>query len=161
MTYKSKRTITSIAAGILFLAAYLVYALGKNSPAPENLKSWALVMLVFIAIGVVTQLIIQILFHIAFSIAIAVKEQESDDKEVERLITSAMVEDEMDKLISLKSAHVGYICAGIGFIAFLVTLAFGAPAVFPLHILFGSFFAGTIADGCVGVYCYETGVRNG
>jgi len=159
MTYKSKRTITSIAAGILFLAAYLVYALGKNSPAPENLKSWALTMLIFIGISVAVSVVIQILFHIAFSIGIAVKE--GNAREVERIVESSMVEDEMDKLINLKSVHIGYICAGIGFVAALAALAFGASAVFALHILFGSFAGGSFVEGGVSVYLYERGVRNG
>jgi hypothetical protein len=153
-----------MAAGLLLFAAYTVYALGKNSPGPEgpeSLQSWALVMLVFIGIAVAASIVIQILFHIAFSIGIAVKERESDDKKVERIIESSMVEDEMDKLINLKSGHIGYICAGIGFAAALAALAFGASAVFALHILFGSFAGGSLVEGGVNIYLYERGVSNG
>jgi hypothetical protein len=45
MSYTSKRTIVSMAAGLLFSAAYTVYALGKNAPGPEtpeSLQAWAL-----------------------------------------------------------------------------------------------------------------------
>jgi hypothetical protein len=153
-----------MAAGLLFLAAYTVYALGKNSPgpeSPESLKSWALAILIFIGISVAASILIQILFHVAFSIDIAVKEGKCDDKKVERIVESSMVEDEMDKLINLKSVHIGYICAGIGFVAALAALAFGASAVFALHILFGSFAGGSFVEGGVSVYLYERGVRNG
>jgi hypothetical protein len=153
-----------MATGLLLFAAYAVYALGKNSPGPESpekLKFWAIAMLIFIGIGIAASMVVQILFHIAFSIGIAVKERESDDKTVERIITSSMVEDEMDKLIGLKSAHIGYICAGIGFIAALAVLAFGLSAVFALHILFGSFAAGSIIEGGMSVYFYERGLQGG
>lgn len=165
MTYKSKRTITSMVAGVLLIAAYIIYALGKNAPLPEDLKAWAVTMLVFIGIGVATLILIQILFHVAISIGIAVKERDRDDKEVEkdvgRIISSSMVEDEMDKLINLKSAYVGYCCIGIGFILALMALALGVSTVLALHILFGTIFVGTIAEGGVSVYLYEKGVRNG
>jgi hypothetical protein len=149
-----------MAAGVLLLAAYIIYALG-NSPGQGSLKSWAIVMLVFIGIGIAALILIQILFHIAFSIGIAVKDPEGEEKNIERIISSSMVEDEMDMLISLKSAHAAYICAGIGFIAALAALAFGASAVFALHILFGSFAAGSTLEGGMSVYCYEMGCKNG
>jgi hypothetical protein len=151
--------------GILLLTLYIVYVVGKNSSGlegTESLQSAAITMLIFIGIGVAVSVVIQILFHIAFSIGIAVTERKSDDKTVERIIESTVMEDEMDKLIGLKSAHIGYICAGIGFIAALAALALGAAAVFALHVLFGSFAAGSIIEGTVSVYLYEKGVsRNG
>jgi hypothetical protein len=147
-------------AGVLLLAAYIIYALGKQAPEQGSLKSWAIVMLVFIGIGIAALILIQILFHIVFSIGIAVNDPEGDGKNIERIISSSMVEDEMDKLISLKSAHAAYICAGIGFIAALAALAFGAGAVFALHILFGSFAAGSTLEGGMSVYCYEMGLKN-
>ncbi|MDR1598687.1 MAG: hypothetical protein LBS11_02260 [Oscillospiraceae bacterium] len=161
MSYNSKKTIASLVAGAALVIAYTVYALGKRSPAPNNLESWAAAMLVFIGISVAAVVVIQILFHIAFAIGIAVKEQDREDKKVERIISSAMVEDEREKLISLKSARVGYICAGIGLIAALAALALGGSAVAAFHILFGAYAVGSIAEGIVGVYFYEKGVRNG
>jgi hypothetical protein len=161
MSYSSKRTIVSMVAGLILIAAYIIYALGANAPAPENLKAWAIAMLVFIGISVAAMIMIQILFHIALAIGIAVKERQCEDKEVERIISSTMVEDERDKLINLKSSHIGYICAGIGFVAALVTLAVGMTSVAALHILFGVFAAGSIIEGIASVYYYEKGVRNG
>jgi hypothetical protein len=49
----------------------------------------------------------------------------------------------------------------MGFIAALLSLAFGMPAVFALHILFGTFAAGSIIEGFVSIYYYEKGVHNG
>jgi hypothetical protein len=161
MSYSSKRTIVSIIAGLILITAYIIYALGTAAPASEDLKGWAVAILVFIAISVAVTIIIQILFHIALAIGIAVKERQCEDKEVERIISSTMVEDERDKLISLKSSHIGYICAGIGFVAALVALAFGMTSITALHILFGTFATGSIIEGIVSVYYYENGVCNG
>ncbi|MDR1531874.1 MAG: hypothetical protein LBS62_06775 [Clostridiales bacterium] len=147
MSYNSKKNISSIAAGILIIAAYAVYAFGERAPAPDDLKSWATAMLVFIGIGVAAVIVIQIIFHIVLAVGIAAKEQDCNGKEVERIISSSMVEDEREKLITLKSAHVGYICAGIGFIAALVALACGWSAVAALHILFGTSAVGSVAEG--------------
>ena len=159
MSYNSKRTIASIIAGVILIAAYLIYAFGERSPAPDDLKSWATAMLVFIAIGVAATVVIQILFHIALAVGIAVKEREQDDKTVERMIASAVVEDERDKLVGLKSARIGYAIAGAGFIAALVALAFEAPVVAALHIPFGAFATGSIVEGIVSVYFYEKGIK--
>jgi len=161
MTYSSKRTVVSMAAGIILITAYIVYALGRTSPESGDLKSWALGILVFIGISVAVQIVIQILFHIAYAIGIAVKEGENDDKKIGRLLSSSMVEDEMYKLISLKSSHVGYICAGAGFVVALVALALEMPAVVALHVLFGSCAACSLVEGSVSIYLHEKGVHSG
>ena len=158
MSYSSKRTIVSMVAGILLFTTYVVYALGGKAPEPEALKSWAVVMLVFIGISVTVQIIIQILFHIALAIGITIKEKEHDDKKIERIMSVTMLEDEREKLISLKSAKFGYICAGFGFIAALVTLAFGLSTLFALHIMGGSFAAGSLIEGSASVYFNEKGL---
>jgi hypothetical protein len=161
MSYNSKRDITNVVVGVLVIAAYIIYALWGNSPEPENLKSWAVAMLVFIGIGAAAVIAVQILFHIIYAIGVAVKERERNDTEVERIISSSMAEDERDKFISLKSSRVGTIIAGIGFAAALFVLAFGLPAVAALHVLLGAFAIGSIIEGIVKVYFYENGVRNG
>ena len=161
MTVSSKKTVLSMISGILMVIAYIIYALGGSAPEGGNLKSWALSMLIFIGLGVILTILIQILFHVALSIVVSVKENESDSKKIERVIKSSMFEDERDKLIGLKSARLGYICAGAGFIAALALLAFGVQAVAALHTIFASFAAGSLAEGIMGVYYHEKGVGNG
>ena len=161
MLYNSKRTIISMALGILLLIAYAVYALGDTSPAPDDLKAWALVMLIFIGAGIVAAIIIQILFHIVFAIGIAVKEKDCDDEKVERIIKSTMVEDERDKLIGLKAARIGYSCTCFGFIIGLAALAAGISVVAAFHIMVGAVAVGSFIEGGVSVYLNERGVCNG
>ena len=163
MTYNSKKNIASMIAGIFLIAAYVIYAMG-SPPAPEDIQAWAKLMLVFVGIGVASQIVIQVIFHIALAIGIAVKEKaqgHEPDENVEKIMKSSMVEDERDKLINLKSSHIGYICAGSGFMIALFALAGGATFVIALHIIFGSCAAGTLIEGGAGICLHERGVRHG
>lgn len=160
MSYQEKRTIASIISGLLVLAAYCIYAFANTHPEAGDLKFWAVTILIFIGIGIGLTIVIQIIYHIALSIAIAVKERECDEKKVERTIESAMVEDEMDKLIELKSMRVGFAIAGIGFVAGLIVLALGGSGALMLNILFLSGGFGTIVEGFISLHYYRKGVRN-
>ncbi len=164
MSYQEKRTITSIVTGVLVLTAYCVYALNYY-PAADDLKFWAGTILIFIGIGVVASIIIQIIFHILLSVSIAVKEkirdENCDDQVIEKSIGAEMVEDEMDKLIELKSMRVGFAVAGIGFVAGLVALVLGYSAAVMLNILFISFSLGSLLEGSTQLYYYRNGVKNG
>jgi hypothetical protein len=168
MSYQEKRTITSIVTGALVLGAYCLYALGKyqtGAITPGDLKFWASTMLFFIGIGIVAIIIIQIVFHILLSISIAIKEQiqngHVDDKEIEKTIGTEMVEDEMDKLIELKSTRISFIFAGIGFVAALVSQVFNYSPVVMLNILFISFNVGSLFEGFAQLYYYRKGIQHG
>ncbi len=168
MSYQEKKTMVSVATGILILAAYCIYAFGRGLPettAPADLKFWATTMLIFIGIGVVASIVIQIVFHIILSVSIAVGKQVStgkcDEKEVEKIIERETVEDEMDKLIGLKSMRISFAVAGAGFIAALASLVLSFPVAVMLNILFLSFNAGAIFEGIAQLYFYRKGVKNG
>lgn len=158
MSHSSKRMIAGIAAEILLIIAYLVYVFSGRAPAPDDIKSWAAAILIFIGAGVAVMIVIQILFRIALAIGISVKEKDCDGKKIDRIIKSSMLEDERDKLIDLKSSHIGHVFAGTGFIAALFSLAFGCTVVVALHILLAAFAAGALTGGCASVYHYEKGV---
>ena len=164
MSYQEKKTVVSIVSGALLLVAYCLYAFGKSGMANiNNLAFWAKTMLVFIGIGIVGMIIIQIVFHILLSISVAIKQkmrdEEIDDKEIEKSITNEMVEDEMDKLIVLKSNRISYYALGTGFLAGLVAVALGVSAVIFLNILFISGSIGGIAEGLVQIDYYRKGLR--
>jgi uncharacterized BrkB/YihY/UPF0761 family membrane protein len=162
MSYQEKRTLTSIVTGVLVVGAYCIYAFGKyQSQAAElnNLQFWGTTMLIFIGIGVVAAIIIQIIFHILLSISIAIKE--GSDKEIEKKVDAAVVEDEMDKLIELKSMRLGFGICGAGFIAALISLVLNCPAAIMLNILFLSFFLGSLSEGILSLHYYRAGVKNG
>jgi len=167
MSYQEKRTITSIVTGAFVLVAYCVYAFGQYSSGavtPGDLKFWASTMLIFIGIGIGASIVIQIIFHILLSMAIAMKkkmrDENCDDKEIEKSINLEMVEDEMDKLIELKSTRVGFALAGIGFIAALVSLVLNYSPVVMLNILYISFCVGSLFEGFAQLYFYRRGIKN-
>ena len=169
MSYQEKRTITSILTGAAILTAYCLYAFNPqrlSAVAPDNLKYWAVTMLIFIGIGVGASIVIQILFHILMSISIAIREkmhnEQIDDKQfevtIEKTIGSEMIEDEMHKMIELKSMRVGFFLAGVGFIASLFSLVFNSTAVVMLNILFISFNVASLIEGMVQIYYYRKGI---
>ncbi|MBX3142207.1 MAG: hypothetical protein KF813_00515 [Trueperaceae bacterium] len=160
MSHKSKGTITNMIASALVLAAYVTYALRRGAGEPESLQSWALTILVFIGIAVAVSIVAQIVFRIGLSIAIGVTERTDDSARINRVVTSSLAEDEMDRQIGMRADRVGYVCAGIGVVGMLVMLAFGAPLVASLHVLLGSFALGSLVAGAVSVHGYERGFVN-
>lgn len=163
MSYHAKRTITSIIASLIILVSYCLSVYNDYSAGllPENdIQYWAQKMLVFIGIGIVVTIILHILFHIGLSINIAIRDQDKDDKAITRKIELEMVEDEMNKLIELKSLRVGYIFAGAGFVISLGLLAFGLSIVIALNLLFLSFYLGSFAEALTTLFFNFRGVRN-
>lgn len=168
MSYPEKKAIVSILAGIAVIVSYCIYVYGKieaGDAAPDNLKFWAGAMLLFIIVGIVANIVIQIVFHILLSISIAVRERiqigTSDDKQIEKEIAAEMVEDEMDKLVELKSLRVGFIIAGIGFVTALIYAYLGFSVDIMMNILFFSFSGGSILEGVSQLFFYRRGVTHG
>jgi len=158
MSYTSKRALTTMGGFIFMFVAYIVYALGSAAPAPEDLKSWAVVLLVYVGGCIIVGIIIQIVFHIVYTIGVSVKEADCDEEKANRILKSSMLEDERYKLISLRSSNAAYKCGAFGFAAGLVALAAGAQAVFMLHIMVAAFAVGSIIEGCMTVHLNERGV---
>lgn len=167
MSYTEKRIIVSILSGIAVVAAYCIHVLGRyqaGNIAAGDLKFWAGTMLIFVGIGAAVTIVVQIVFHILLSIGIAVKEkirdENFDDKLIEKNIKAEMVEDERDKLIELKSSRINQILTGIGFAAGLVSLLLGYPAEIMLNIIFFSFFLGSLFEGIGQLVYYRRGLAH-
>ena len=155
---KSKRTAVGITVAVVLMIGYIIYAMGDAAPAADDLKGWAIPILVFIGISVIAQMIAQIVVHVTFAVSVAVKEETKDEKIIERIIESEMAEDEMDENITLRSSHIGYGCAGVGFVLSLAALAFfDITAALFLNILLVTFFVAMMIDGAVSIYLYEKG----
>ncbi len=167
MSYQEKSTIVSSVTGILVMAAYIIYALiryNSGTIQPDDLKFWASTMLVFIVIGVAATIITQIALPVILSVSIAVtkkiQDESVDEKEIEKSINHEMVEDEMDKLISLKSGRIGFGFAGVGFVTGLILLVLGLSPVWMLNITFLSVMLGSLFEGFTQLYYYRRGVRH-
>lgn len=164
MSYQEKKTIVSMTIGVLILAAYGIYALGKAGMEHANdLQFWARTILVFIGIGIVALIIVQIVFHILLAVTKAVQQklkcESIDDKKIEQSIEREMVEDEMDQLIELKANRIGYSIMGAGFAAGLIAIAFGASGVALLNILFLSTWVGSFVEAIMQIRYYRRGIR--
>jgi hypothetical protein len=165
MSYQVTRTITRSLSGAAVLIIYLFHINSRYQAgllAMDEYQSWALIMLIFIGIGIAVAIVVEIVFHILFSIGVAVKESikgvSCNEEDIEKAIKQEMVEDEMAKLIDLKSMRAGYITAGIGFIASLIFLALDYPVFLMVNIVFGSFLTAGIIEGIARLYYYKRGV---
>lgn len=163
MSYQEKKTITTMITNAAVLAAYCLYAFGSTGPAataPGDLQAWAVAILVFIGIGIAATIVIQVVFHVLLSVAIAVKQRDCDEKEVEKAIKADMVEDERDKLIERKASRFSLGAGGTGFVVGLALLALGCSAAVMLNAVFILFGAGTIAEGFAQLFFYGRGVKH-
>jgi len=168
MSYQEKRTIVMIVTGVMVLAAYCIYAFGQvqaGMVAAGDLKYWARTMLIFIGIGIAATIVIQIIFHILLSITTAISKKiqdpNFDEKEIEKTIELEMVEDEMHKLIELKSTRISFFITGIGFVFGLLSLLLDYPAEVMLNIMFISASLGSLVEGFTQLYFYRRGIQNG
>ena len=161
MSYQEKRTLTIIITMSIVFVAYCLYAFSTYQ-IQDDIRVWARIMLIFMGIGAIATIIIQIIFHVLFAVGIAVKEaihnHEIEESKIGDEIRGAMVEDERDKLIELKSRQAGFITSGVGFMAALIVLAIGILPVVAVNIIFASFFIGSIVEGIVNIIFYRRGI---
>ena len=158
MSFSSKRILLGMGVGLVMLAAYFMRALGPAAPAPDDIRAWATLMLIFIGISIVVMIVVQILFHILYSIGIAIKERRQSDEKVERIISATVAEDERDKHINLMAVRVGSRVFGMGVLLALVCLAAGASMLVALHLILAACFLGSFAEGIASVIYYEKGI---
>jgi hypothetical protein len=165
MSYQEKRTIVTIVTGMIILAAYCIYAYIKLKSGiidGGDVRFWAVTIMAFIGIGIVVNIVIQILFHILLSVSVAVKkavhDEQCDGKEIDKIVNSEMVEDEMDRLIGLKSLRISFAIAGIGFLIGLLSLIMNYSMAVMLNILFLSFSIGSLLEGFSQLYYYRKGI---
>jgi hypothetical protein len=167
MSTQEKRILLTLLAEIALLAVYCSFTASKvqsGDASLDDLKFWAVNMLIFTGLGVLALVIIQILFHILFSIGIAVKTQIEtggvDNKALEQTLETEMAEDERDKLIGMKAQKISVALAGIGFVAGLLTLLADYPPAVMLNVFYLSFVVGSILEGAAQLFFYRRGVRN-
>ncbi len=167
MSYQEKRSVVSILSGVILLVVYILNVLGRyrQGTLPEaDLKAWATTILIFIGIAIAAFIIIQIVFHIMLSVSIAVskavKDGVTDNEELEKSIQANMIEDEMDKIISLKASKISTIVYGVGFLVGLIALIMNYSAVILLNSIFISFCLGMVIEGFAQIYYYNRGLTH-
>ncbi|MFD2657556.1 hypothetical protein [Gracilibacillus thailandensis] len=78
MSYHEKRAIASMITWTLILLVYCTYTFRKYQLgviATDDMKALSSTILLFIGVGIVAAIIIQILFHILLSVAVTVQEK--------------------------------------------------------------------------------------
>ena len=71
-----------------------------------------------------------------------------------------MIEDEMDKIISLKASKISTIVYGVGFLVGLIALIMNYSAVILLNSIFISFCLGMVIEGFAQIYYYNRGLTH-
>lgn len=176
MEYQEKKTIVLITSGILLILAYCISAyLSYQQLGQEvlgDLGFWAKRMLIFIAIGIVGIIIIQIIFHILLAISSEIAKEvrkhkplkvgsnskAEDDKEEVDDYDMPGFEDERDKLIKLKGNSIAYTCVGAGFMMGLVSLLIKMEPAIMLNIFYLSFMISTVIGSFVELHYYKRGI---
>lgn len=149
MSYQEKSSVVSIVSNLMVLVFYSFFIKAKIASglvSDENaLKYIAVTMLIVIGASIILRIINLIIFSIITVIITR------DESEIE-------AEDERDKLFGYKSERVSQIIAGVGFLAGLITLAFGLTPVIMVNILFYTFIAGDIVASIVKISMYRKGM---
>lgn len=171
MTYHEKRNLVTSVIGLLVIISYTIYAILKNNEGSVeslSLRFWATTMLIFIGIGIGSVILAMILFHIVYSIGLAIKLKREDssisdeeiNNKISQLLKTDVVEDEMGKLIELKSMRIGSILVGAGFILSLLSLILDYSPVIMLNIMFIAFSLGSALEGFLQIHYYKKGVHH-
>ena len=148
MSYQEKQNIVNIFTGLLVTVIFALIVYQRHQQGQfdltEDFRTWGVVFLIFIGISVVVRIIIQIIFHIIN--AIATREEK------------VPVEDERDKLITLKATRNSYYVFTGGFVLSVISLALGMP-VYGIFIAFVAFgLVAEIIDNGSQIYYYRKGI---
>ena len=174
MSYQEKRLTVATITGLIIFISYCYYGLSnyisKGSSILNDLHFWATAMLVTIIGGIIAMIIIQIIFHILLAVANEVSKEVSKEISKKMGVKNSKIcddkfeiietEDEMDKLIALKSLRVSSIIIGSSFFIALVSIYFNVLPAIALNIIFISFASSTLIEGLTQLHLYKNGVKN-
>jgi hypothetical protein len=148
MSYQEKQSILSLINTILIITLYSLYVYNRYiAREPEIIYDMKFLGKAFIILIPFT-IVVQIVMHILFAIYI-------------RIVTGENLpskEDEMDKLIELKSIRISHWVFIVGFFSAMASQAMGmAPYVMFLSFVVSGFLAGMLSD-IAKIWYYRKGV---
>ncbi len=149
MSYEEKNVVVSLSAGVAILGYYLVRWLGMlgngELQAGKLFALWGVVLVASVVVRVAGYILTAIALHVVHAA------QTGSTDEVR------LVEDERDRLISLKGTRSEHYTFGVG--AFLAMLAFALGQ--PVLLMFGLLIFFSLAADIVGsiskLYLYRRG----
>ncbi len=149
MTYQEKKSIISLISTILiFFGSYCLYMYPRypdGSPElSETFHYWGSFVLVLMLVSIVAHIIISIIFNIFLRMATGEKEP--------------AFEDELDKLIGLKSNRNSFAVFILGFLLAMGSLVIDKPSQVMFLILILSGFIADVTGSITKLYHYRKGV---
>lgn len=130
MSQQEKTITVSFMSHILILGYYLInlFQMMRNGEliATRLFGLWALVIVTIIIVNIIAN----ILANIFLAILHAIKTQRAEEPPA-----SEFIEDERDKLISLKGTRVSYITFSLGVLAAMLSFALGQPPLVMFSLL--------------------------
>lgn len=168
MTFKEKKSLVSILVSTLLIVAYIIFTVvryqGGHLPL-DNYQLWAIILLAFGGIYIISYIVIYVIFYLTTSVSMAVKEQIKTGKvneiDFEQKIKTEMNEDEFDKIISLKAQRVSSIVTSFIIFIGVVLIAFNLEIVLLLNMILIGGFLGNIANDLTKIYFFKRGNSNG
>jgi len=134
--FQEKRSVVYLISDVVVSVVYCLIVFQKYEVGVEVFRFWGAVMLIFIPVNIVARII----NHIILSIINAIT---SGDEE-------PSFNDELDKLIELKSTRNSFSLFGIGFVFSMLSLVIGKPPetmfILMLFSLIGAVFIGDISQ---------------
>ncbi|WP_123042894.1 hypothetical protein [Cohnella candidum] len=148
MTYQEKKSIVTLFSTILIFVLYCLYMYpkypGESADITEVFHYWGSFVLVLTLVSIVAHIIISIAFNVFFRVTTGEKEP--------------AFEDELDKLIRLKSIRVSFAVFVIGFLLAMGSLVLDYPSKVMFMILIASGFASDVTGSLSRLYHYRRGV---
>jgi len=141
MSYQEKRSITNMISSVLItgIYTYIQYQRYLNGAIDDSniFKFWAVIILVFIPITVISKIVIMIIFHIINAVVQTAKGEEIEEE----------VSDERDKLIEMKASRNSMFVFAIGFIIALITQLYDvSPHVFFITMIVFGFITDIVSE---------------
>lgn len=149
MSYQEKNITVSFVSQLLILGYYLFNLLQMQQEgglvADRVFRLWAVVLVGAILVNILGSILTNITLSIVHAIRTGAKEDER------------FIEDERDKLISLKGTRVSYIAFSIGVFLAMLTFAFGQPPLLMFSLLIFSGLSAEIIGDLAQIYLYRRG----
>jgi hypothetical protein len=147
MSYHEKRAIVNMSSSVLVTVIYSVYLyiryLAGGGEFINDPRFWGKAFLIFIAVTIVANIIINIVFTIHYRLT--TKEEEPS------------ISDERDKLIELKGSRNALIVFSIGMVLSMVTQVLGLPLYVMFITMIYSGLLSSVIDEYTQFYLYRRG----
>ena len=151
MYRRENRILFSLITTIIILGIYALYVYNRyidgNPEILNDLKFWGKTFIILVPIMIVAQIIIHIIFAI-----------------INKIITNEDMptsEDEMDKLIELKSLRISRWVQSLIFFLAMGAITIGMHIWVMFVLLISSCFISSIVESIAQIYFYKRGIKHG